>query len=62
MSNRGKRSLGNHDFPYHDFYHADEQSTTISFVVGSNNIGQGKDQDISGDETQGSAQHDWAVL
>ena len=44
MSNRGKRSLGNHDFPFHDYYHANSQSTTTGYVVGTNNMGQGKDQ------------------
>ncbi len=44
MSNRGARGLSNWDFPYHDYYHADEQSSTTDYTVGENNRGQGKDQ------------------
>lgn len=34
----------NHDYPYNDFAHFDETSTKLSYIVGENNIGQGKDQ------------------
>lgn len=44
MSKRQPRSLSNLDLPFHDFYHADEQSATADYTVGTNNMGQGKDQ------------------
>jgi len=44
MSNRGKRDLANYDLPYHDYYHADVESTVNAYTVGTNNMGQGRDQ------------------
>ena len=31
-------TLANRDYPYHDFHHVDEESTSSGYVVGSNNI------------------------
>jgi len=44
LSKREPRSLANWDLPYHDYHHADEDSTDRSYRVGENNIGQGRDQ------------------
>lgn len=44
LSSTKERFLANRDLPYHDFYYATAQTTTTSYVVGTNNMGQGKDQ------------------
>lgn len=44
MAYKKDRPLANWDLPYHDYYHADENTTGLNYVVGTNNLGQGKDQ------------------